>query len=86
MARLVRMVVSVVPAKIIRHNGEKAFQFLRKPAPPPHQAYQSFNVVRNKPSLLPRIRLHASLSVLLASLPLKPAAICGTRAHPPDLL
>lgn len=85
MARLVRMVICIVPAKILASLTEKPVQLLSEPCPATHQPDETGRIMRNKSPLLPGIGLHATLPVNIAPAPRHPSAVSCTRHHPAAL-
>ena len=85
MAGLVKMVVCIVPAKIIASLTEKPVRLLGEPHPADHQPDETGRIMRNKPPLLPGVGLHATLPVNIAPAPRHPSAVGGARHHPADL-
>ena len=79
------MVVGVVPVEISGHCRKELVELLGQALASANKRGKAFRIVRDEPTLLPGVGLHAALSVLLASFPRKPPAVRSPRTHPANL-
>ena len=56
------MIIELIPKEVGRRIGKHIIQFFNRLFPSAHQLSQAFDIMRNKPTLLERIRLHTSIT------------------------
>ena len=85
MVWFVRMIVIIAPHKALVGTLEEGYQLLFKVVLA-HQFYQTFHIVRDKPTLLIVVALYATLFVYIATFPRQPTPTFYTSTEPFDTI
>ena len=82
MVWFIRMIIIIIPQKILRNIGKELFQFRIKLLLSSHQRFHSVNIMRDKPALLERITFRGTLILCRATSPRQPVSTLHAGTKP----
>ena len=82
MVWFIRMIIIIIPQKILRNIGKELFQFRIKLLLSSHQRFHSVNIMRDKPTLLERIAFRSTLILCRTTSPRQPASTLHAGTEP----